>query len=320
MPDFFNVKRIEFVITKKCSGWCEHCSVITTDRNPDNSYADFDKLIEAVQVVVHRFSVASMMTYGGEPLLYPEITSQLHHVGLLHKIPSRELITNGFFSKESDRITSVANILIKSGVNKIFLSVDSFHQEHIPIEYVELFINSMLKVGFRDILLHPAWLISPKSDNDYNNNKTWEIINSLQQKYDIASSKGNVIVPAGLSRENLRQYYENIEFDLSIRCGEIPFTNPLTDISNLRFLPNGNVNICRGLTIGNIFSDSIDTILEKYNPFNNSITSMILNGGIKKLTEYLSENGIVIDASQYYGLCDFCSDCIKSIHELRRDK
>ena len=315
MADYFHIKRIEFIVTKRCSGHCKHCSVITADKNPDSSYENFIKLKEAVLFVLNKFSVESLMTYGGEPLLYPEITTQLHQIGQSYRISNQELITNGYFSKNINKIESVVNELIKSGVNRIFLSVDSFHQEHIPIEFVEPFIKSVLNVGFSNIMLHPSWLISPNSDNEYNN-KTKDILNNLQKKFDTDVSYGNVIVPAGASRKKFIQYYKNVELDLSIRCGEIPYTNPLTNISNLRFLPNGDVNICRGLCIGNIFSDSMNSIFERYDPFCNSIMSMMLKGGVKNLTDYLFRNNVKIDASQYYGLCDFCTDCIKNINSL----
>jgi MoaA/NifB/PqqE/SkfB family radical SAM enzyme len=273
-------------------------------------------LIEAVQVVLGRFAIDSMMTYGGEPLLYPTITAKLHRIGQSHNLRSQELITNGFFSKNIKKIQEVADELLHSGVSRILVSVDSFHQERIPIEFVELFIDSVLKTGFQNILLHPAWLISRNSDNEYNI-KTKEILDALKSKLHVSVSNGNIISPAGLSRDNLRPYYEDKELDLNLRCGDIPYTNPLTKITKFRFLPNGNVNICRGLCIGNIFENSMESILEQYDPFLDELTSMILNGGIKQLSEYLIANNVNIDASQYYGLCDYCSDCIKAISKMK---
>ena len=52
---------------------------------------------------------------------------------------SSELITNGFFTKDKDRINEVVKQLADSGVNSILLSVDAFHQETIPLEPVKCF-------------------------------------------------------------------------------------------------------------------------------------------------------------------------------------
>ena len=48
-------------------------------------------------------------------------------------IPVRQLITNGFFSRDGDRIKEAAGRLAQSGVNNLLLSVDAFHQETIPL-------------------------------------------------------------------------------------------------------------------------------------------------------------------------------------------
>jgi hypothetical protein len=272
-----------------------------------------------MQTVLGKFSVASMMTYGGEPLLYPDITTKLHRIALELNVPSQELITNGYFSRDKSKINFVVNELKKAGVTKVFLSVDSFHQEYIPIEYVELFIGSVISNGFEKFLLHPAWLISEDSENEYNN-KTHKILNYLKDKYKVNVSMGTIISPAGLSRNNLRQYYENRLLNLEKRCGEIAFTNPLTNINNLRFLPNGDVNICRGLCIGNVFVDTIESILENYDPYHNRIISMLMDGGIKRLVESSRERGTPVDVNQYYGLCDLCADCIKVLKKVKENE
>jgi hypothetical protein len=61
----------------------------------------------------------------------------------------------------------------------------------------------------------------------------------------------------------------------------------------------------------------MDSILDNYDPYHDPITSMLLDGRIKRLSEYLHELGNPIDASQYYGLCDLCSDCMKAINGLK---
>ncbi len=60
-------------------------------------------------------------------------------------IPKRDLITNCFFSKDSNRIREVVKNLEDSGVYQILLSVDAFHQETIPIEPVKVFAECVTK-------------------------------------------------------------------------------------------------------------------------------------------------------------------------------
>lgn len=314
MPTFFNVNRVEFVVTKNCNSRCKHCSVIASDTIVDNSFVDIDKLFSAIEKLVQMFNISSAMIYGGEPLLFPQITFDLLSYFKEKGVSKRELITNGYISQNELKISKVTKMLIEASVTKILLSVDAFHQEYIPQNCVELFIKNILNSGFKNILLHPAWLVS-KNDNNYYNKQTENILNDLMSKFPIHVSNGNVITPAGYSRKHLAKYYKQIDLDLHQICGEVPYTNSLTNIRNLRFLPNGNINICRGICIGNIFVDDIETILIRYTPYTNPVTALLLSGGVKKLVEHLNGSIQKINPSEYYGVCDLCAECIKLIEQ-----
>ena len=92
-------------------------------------------------------------------------------------IPKRQVITNGYFSKNAEKICEVAERLAECGVNDLLLSVDAFHQETIPLETVKVFATEAKKNGI-PIRLQPAWLVSKTDDNPYNR-KTREILNSF---------------------------------------------------------------------------------------------------------------------------------------------
>jgi MoaA/NifB/PqqE/SkfB family radical SAM enzyme len=278
---------------------------------------DIQKLQDAIQKILKLFDISSIMTYGGEPLLFPDVTIRLHQIFKEHSVLRRELITNGFFSHDRGYVSRITKMLIKSGVTKILLSVDAFHQEHIPIESVEVFIDSLLLSDFHNVILHPAWLVSKEHDNEYNN-ETRLIIDRLKTKFNTSVSNGNVIVPTGFSRNELAGYYKSVDLDTSKLCGEIPYTNPLTHITNLRFLPNGNVNICRGICIGNIFENRIEDILNNYSPHTEQITSLLLNGGVSELVKNTGLLGGKITPNKYFGVCDLCADCIKVINQITK--
>ena len=308
----FNIERLEFIVTKKCTGRCKHCSVIGTDRNPDNSYEDFEKVMLATTFLLNNFNITSIMTFGGEPLLYSEITAQIHRLAKENGVKKRELITSGYFSKDEETISSVVRKTIESGVSRILLSMDAFHQEQIPQGYVEVFIRNAISLEFKNIKVHPAWVVSQEFDNEYNE-RTKGIIAEITSKYGIQVSKGNNIVLSGSSRENLKRFYKREKIDLSKRCGEIPYTNSLDNVKNIRILPNGNINICRGLAIGNIYHDDIGSILKKYNPRKDLVMSTLLENGIMGVHQLAERKGRKIAVNEYYSSCDLCADCIKAI-------
>lgn len=244
-----NLNRIEFVITMACTGKCKHCS--EGDHSSCTGHIDAFAAANAIREVCKNYKIKSLMTFGGEPLLYPEVVCHIHKTATEQGIPQRDLITNGFFTKEKNRIKEVVEMLRDSGVCKILLSVDAFHQETIPLEPVKYFAECVKKVGI-SIKLSPAWLVSEDDNNSYNV-KTREII----QKFDylhIPIGSGNVIFPSGNAVRYLGEYFdENAEYSS-------PYEEDPNDIRTISFSPNGDV------LNGNVYEKNIIDILNDYRP------------------------------------------------------
>ncbi len=243
-----NLNRIEFVVTLACSGKCKHCS-----QGEHKSSVSIDKntAVSAVEKISAGYNIESVMTFGGEPLLFPETVCEIHKAARKMNIPKRQLITNGYFSKDADKIKLVAQRLAESGVNEILLSVDAFHQETIPLEIVKAFAQEVKKTNII-LKLQPAWLQSPDTDNIYNN-KTKELLAEFE---DIEIGEGNVVFPSGNALRYLSEY-----FDLSEKPKN-PYDEDPKDIRAICFSANGDI-------LGsNIYEKDICKILSDYKPAN----------------------------------------------------
>ncbi len=243
-----NLNRIEFVVTMSCTGKCKHCS-----QGEHKTSENIDKHIaaDAVRKIAGEYDIKSVMTFGGEPLIYPETVFEIHKAAEEMNIPQRQLITNGYFSKDSDKIKLVSEKLIDSGVNEILLSVDAFHQETIPLEYVKMFAEAVKKTNVK-IQVHPAWLVSPEDDNTYNVT-TRELLEEFNEM-GIESSEGNVVFPSGNALKYFGEY-----FDLS-KTQQNPYWEDPTDIKAICFSANGDI-------LGkNIHKQKIEEILSDYAP------------------------------------------------------
>lgn len=240
------LNRIEFVVTTACTGKCKHCS---QGEHRSNDRIDKDLASDVVRKITKEYKIKSVMTFGGEPLLCCETVCEIHKAAREMNIPQRQLITNGYFNKDFDRIMYVAQKIIESGVNEILLSVDAFHQETIPLEYVKVFANA---VNVPDVKLqaHPAWLVSADDDNPYNN-ETRKILAEFKQM-DIETSEGNVIFPSGNALKYLDEY-----FDLSKEI-QNPYQEDPADIRAICFSANGDI------FGSNIYKRDIIDILNTY--------------------------------------------------------
>lgn len=242
-----NLDRIEFVVTIACTGKCKHCS--EGDHENCSGHIDAPVAERAIRRVCGRYAITSLMTFGGEPLLCPDVVCAIHRTAREMGIGNRQVITNGFFSRDPGRIAAVVRDLRRSGVNDLLLSVDAFHQETIPLEPVKTFAGCAVESGI-PVRLSPAWLVSPEDDNPYNV-RTREALEAFRD-LRIPVGSGDVVFPRGNALKYLGEYFDGCT-DRSTPYDEDP-----RDIHALSFSPNGDV------LNGNVYRADILEILDAY--------------------------------------------------------
>ena len=308
MNSYINLNRIEFVITNACSGKCKHCS--WGECTDSGSSISADATVSAIKRLAGRFEIESVMTFGGEPLLFAKIVCKIHATARDCGIPKRQLITNGFFSKDEEKINGIAKSLCESGVNSIMLSVDAFHQEYIPVEYVMLFAESLLRHNTPLLRVHPAWVVDETTDNFYNN-ETKRLLKLFADK-GILASKGNNIFPSGNALKHLSEYYPaQDKVDLSVPCGSAPYISRLDEVDCISINPNGAVMGCS--EIGNIYHEDVLDIVANYDPYNIPELRAILDGGVAGLLQYAESQGVMIDVGDCRSACGVCRKIMREL-------
>ncbi len=243
-----NLNKIEFVVTYACTGRCKHCS--EGDHASCGERIDPGIAADAVQKIAKQYDIKTVMTFGGEPLLYPDAVYAIMTTAKKLNIPRRQLITNGYFSKNALRIREVTKRLAECGVNDLLLSVDAFHQETIPIHVVKTFAAEAKKCDI-PIRLQPAWLVGSENDNPYNK-KTREILDIFRDM-EIFENEGNIIFPEGNALKYLSEYF-------SCELPENPYVEDARDVRTVSISPNGEV------LGGNIYQRDIMEIINDYAP------------------------------------------------------
>ena len=247
-PYLINLNKIEFVITYACTGRCKHCS--EGEHKSCGERIDPQIAADAVRKIAAEYDIKTVMTFGGEPLLYPDAVYAIMTTAKELNIPKRQVITNGYFSKNADKICEVAEQLAACGVNDLLLSVDAFHQETIPLDVVKQFAAKAKKCGI-PIRLQPAWLVSATDDNPYNR-KTREILDSFADM-GISENEGNIIFPEGNALKYLAEYFTE-------KLPENPYVEDPRDVHCVSFSPNGDV------LGGNVRERDIMEIIKDYAP------------------------------------------------------
>jgi len=247
-PYLKNLNKLEFVVTYACTGRCKHCS--EGDHASCGERIDPKIAADTVRKIVAEYDIKTVMTFGGEPLLYPDAVYAIIKTATELNIPKRQVITNGYFSKNTDKIRDVAEQLVLCGLNDLLLSVDAFHQETIPLDVVKQFAAKAKACGI-PISLQPAWLVSSTDDNPYNR-KTREILDNFADM-EIPVGDGNVIFPEGNASKYLAEYFAD-------ELAENPYVEDPSDVRCVSFSPNGDV------LRGNVYERDIMEIIKDYVP------------------------------------------------------
>jgi len=310
MNKYLTVNRLEFAVTYLCNLKCKHCQLgEEEERKKFPSHIDQNLAVEIVRKVGKKYNPESVMTFGGEPLLYPEIVYAIHEEATRVGIPVRDVITNGFWSRKIEKIQEIANNLVKSGVNKVSISVDCFHQEFVPLETVKKAVESLLKAGMAHVSWDPCWVVSKDHDNPHNR-KTRAILEELKD-LPVKSGEGNTAQPEGRATLWLKDFLPRRTRTPKGKCGDIPYTEELDSVKTIYVEPDGRIAVCKELYIGNASETDIIDIIERYDPFKIPEAKAIITSGTKGLLKWAMTKGLEPDPEGYYNICHMCTDIRK---------
>ncbi|HXX88108.1 MAG TPA: radical SAM protein [Candidatus Acidoferrum sp.] len=299
--------RIEFIVTYLCNSKCGHCQLAEVKKMKMlPKHVDKDKAVEIVRKVGQAYHPKSIMTFGGEPLLYPEIVCAIHEQAKKVGIPIREVITNGFWSTKNVEIEEIARNLASFGVNEVSISVDSFHQEFIPLKSVKKAMFSLIEAGIERVEWNPCWVVSKNHDNQYNL-KTKAILQKLRN-LQVKESEGNNAQPEGRACSSLAEFLPTKKSVPQEKCGDLPYTEALDSVRTISIEPDGKVSLCKNFYIGNAYESDIIDIIDHYDPHKIPEAKSILKEGMRGLLNWAKKRGVEPNPEGYYNICHMCTD------------
>jgi len=311
MNSYLDLHRLEFSITYRCSAHCLHCQVEDDLRRSAPAAIDPALGAQIVHRVAHAYPLRSLMTFGGEPLLYPEAVCAIHGAAQEEGIAHRSIITNASVPRPEAAFRALARRLAACGVNAVYISVDAFHQANIPLEVVERNARALAEAGIEELVWNPCWVVSREHDNAWNR-RTREVLAALSY-LPAREDEGNVVQPDGHARDALAEYLPPKVPLPTGSCGDIPYTGPLDEIGSIGVEPDGAITVCHELAIGNAAREDVVAILQRYDPYQIPEARALLEGGVAALVELARVRGIALDRDGYYSVCDLCRSLRRQI-------
>jgi hypothetical protein len=281
---------LHLLLTYQCTFECDHCFVWgspfqTGTMTMENIRSILDQAKEVGSVEWIYFE-------GGEPFLYYQVMlegiKQANNLGF-----NVGVVTNSYWAtSEEDAFLWLAPLVGK--VKDLTISSDLFHF----CEKVSQQSKYVTQIAARlNIPLGVICIEQPESPG----------ISTVGQIPIEPSS----IMYRGRAADKLAPKAVFHPIHEMVKC---PHEN-LSDPGRVHIDPYGNVHICQGISIGNIFATSIADVCRNYDPYNHPIIAPLLDGGPLKLAEkyQLSTAGAYADA------CQFCYESRKLLRSQFSD-
>jgi hypothetical protein len=312
MNQCLTVERIEYAVTYRCNSRCDHCFVDRDTNRSSCAAVDVHLAVDIVQKIVHTHHPSSVMTFGGEPLLYYDTVCAIHQAAKSSSIASRQVITNAAIPQSAGRAREVAFMLAESGVNDVCISVDAFHQQYLSLDIVERNVSYYVDAGIRRLSWNPCWVVSPNSMNPLDR-RTVEILKQLAH-LPVETGTGNTLQPSSNACKSLGSYLPARTRLPAGSCRDVPYGTRLDSIECITVEPSGDITTCPEWIIGNAVEEDVIRILEGYDPHQFPEGKAILEGGIQRLAELCHEAGVDTDLEGYYSICDMCRSLRRALH------
>jgi hypothetical protein len=268
-------------------------------------------LTEAVAVS----KLESFMIFGGESMLYPERAIAIFERAHQLRIPRIELITNGVWGRSKKMAEKLAMKLKAAGVNEVNMSVDAFHLQYIPLEYPLNAAMASVKAGIEKVTWNVAIMESLAAENEYDS-RTAQILKKLEFT-GLPVSPVNIML-MGRAALNLHQFFQVTSVDGAC-VGDSIIGNPLKEPESICIEPDGSVDVCWHLRIGNAKEMPLSRIIMDYDWRKNPIIEILVREGPVGLRRLLKENKHSFQEDKDISKCHFCVEIRKALKRFYPD-
>lgn len=280
------IKGLHLLLTYQCTLECDHCFVWGS---PQQSGTMTLEIIQRIlQQAKEARTVESIYFEGGEPFLY--YATLLSGVRLAHEMGFQVgIVTNGYWS------TSGADALealrpFAGLVQDLSLSSDLFHYSEVISQRTPCAQAAADELGI------PQGVISIAQPQT----------NTSAAVGQLPEGEGKVMF-RGRAADKLAPQVPHLPWEAFTTC---PFED-LRDPGRVHVDAFGNLHICQGIVIGNLFQESLTAICQRHDPELHYITGPLLVGGPAQLVRTYG-----LEHDEAYA--DACHLCYSSRLALRK--
>jgi hypothetical protein len=279
---------IHFLLTYTCNFECDHCFVYSSPR-AEGTFT-INQVARALDQAGKIDTVEWIFFEGGEPFLFYPLLKE--SIGLASELGfDVGIVTNAHAASTEEDAELWLRPLAESGLSYINISNDTFHYGDETENPASIATSVAGKLGFETeaICIDPPQILQPPTDD---------------------AAKGEPILGGGVMFRG--RAADKLTGNLPRRpwnglC-ECPYED-LESPSRVHVDPHGNVQICQGISIGNMWQTPLSEIILNYRPDTHPICGPLLRGGPAELAKALG----VVPEPGYVDECHLCYSARKAV-------
>ncbi len=302
----FSLKRLHgcgIITNYDCSAKCAHCAYCSSPHWPKDSMSP--EMARTLFRFLRQSGCASVHIGGGEPLLRPEKLYPILEAAQENGIGIDYVETNASWHNSAEHTGIILRNLHKHGVDTLLISMDPFHNEHIPFRKVK----DLIRVCHANRMQVFPWKGEFFGELEEMGDQTTHSLEEWESRYG-KGYKINLIKRYGLGMKgrDLETYKPSM--------AQIPLPDILKNATPCKELAgaahfhldlHGNFipQSCPGLSIH--FSDLAEGVNRSKYP----LISRLYEEGIGALFSYASKQHGYVPNDCYVNKCDLCRDIRK---------
>jgi hypothetical protein len=268
---------LHLLLTYQCLLECDHCFVFGS---PKQSGTLTSGSVEHILVQAQEFGGVEWIYFeGGEPFLYYRLLLRGVRAAIQHGFRVG-VVTNAYWANSQADAREVLKPF-KDLLQDLSISSDRFHWDG-PARKYEYALAAAAELNIQAGLISIAGL---------------EPSNACLSVGMLEEGKSEVMF-RGRAAVKLAQYAPQQPWSIFTNCPH----EDLADPGRIHVDPYGNLHICQGIVIGNLFENTLADICAGYEPGNHPICGPLLKGGPYELVQEYA----VPHQETYADACHLC--------------
>ena len=283
-----NLTGLHILLTYRCTYECDHCFVWGS---PQQTGVFTLAQLEAVyRQATELGTVRTIYFEGGEPFLYyPILVKAVARAAALGFRPG--IVTNAYWATSPDDALEWLQPLFEAGLADISLSSDLFHGDEMETPESRIGLAAARRLGLE------AGTLCIDPPTGYRDPTRYA---------PGAPVTGGGVMYRGRAAEKLVEGLPRQPWESFTTC---PYED-LADPGRIHLDALGNLHLCQGLVLGNLFERPLGQIVADYDPAVHPVVGHLLAGGPARLVQRYA-------LDHQAGYVDACHLCYRARQALR---